>query len=418
MKLKSYFPNKGYDVLFLCVYLILFIYAVFRVINVDLVNGWTDMCVQDHLFNFGGGFIRRGLGGEIIFFVQDYLHIPPLIFINLLSGLSYIALSYILIRLFLKRGYALNVLILSFALGGVLVYNFSLFRRDFLEVLLFGLIVILYKRMALKPWIAVGNLTMIFGILLHEATFFFSIPLLILITNLKLNSIIKSTAWWMPSIIAFLICCVFKGSPESLPALLDRAAAHAPEAFEDGNTPYLLGFIGNKASEAFRIHIMMNFVFPVRIFSLPIPSLVFAVFYYLYIPYLTIAMIMGFTKRKTGQGAMSNLLKVIVIQFVCLLPMWIVLSCDYGRVSFYWITSSLLVWLSLKDNEIPDMFTAKYNHLINNLFSKTFTRWLPSKPILTVLALCIGVVFCGQSLVGMFTSSLIHKLYIVVTQII
>ncbi len=196
-----------------------------------------------------------------------------------------------------------------------------------------------------------------------------------------------------------------------MPAILKRAAIYAPEAFENGHIPYLLQFIGRSTEDVIKLHIRYNFIGLTNIWFLTIPCGIFTLFYYIFIPYITITMLMVFTPKKIGLEKISGLLRIIVFQFICLLPMWTVLSCDIVRVSVYWIMSSLQIWLILNEMEINNMFFNRYNILIKKTAQKVFFSWVPNKFILTVLALCIGITLFNPSIRGVIGSSIIYNIY-------
>lgn len=410
MKLKSLFPNKGYDILFLCIFLFLGLYSLRGAYN-NISDGWYNISIQDFLYNFGGGFIRRGLGGEIIFFFQDYLHIPALILISTVCVISYLSLFWITTKLLLRKGYSWNLLILSPLLGGILIYQFSSFRRDYLELLLFAITLILYKRLDFKKWIVAGNIIMTFAILLHESTLFFTVPAIILITNSKIHSLLKSIAYWSPALIAFISCCVFKGSPEMMSALLSRASIHAPQAFEAQKIPQLLNFIGQDTIEVFKMHLRVNFDGYVPFFSTEVPRFIFTLLYYIYIPYLSISMLISFTPGGISKNRIADFIRLLIFQFICLLPMWTILSCDFVRVSLYWMMSTLLIWLILSEHESEILFPHYYIRFIKNMTNKIHDAWIPNRFILTILSLCTGVVFIGPSFYGLFSSSIVSQLF-------
>ncbi|MDE5642093.1 MAG: hypothetical protein K2I56_01230 [Muribaculaceae bacterium] len=376
-----------------------------------MAEGWHNISIPDFLFNYGGGFLRRGLGGEIIFFFQENFHIPAVVFINTCCILSYICLAWIVIKLFLKRGYALNVLILGCTLGGILINHLITFRRDYLELLLLAVTLIMYRRTDLKKWIIGGNLIMAFALLLHESTFFFSVPALIIITRIRVESLFKSIVYWLPCILVFILCCIFSGSQDALSATLERAASYAPQAFENGDTPYLLRFIGQNSGEVFKMHFSWNFSEMDIIGSVKVPRAVFTLFYYIFIPYMTVAMLMAFTSKRMSSDKICGLVGIIVFQFTCLLPMFTVLSCDIARLAIYWMMSSLLIWLVLNESEYVNMFCHSYNKIIEKTTIKIFFLWLPGRFVLTLLALCIGITFTRPSLEGLFNSSIIYYFY-------
>lgn len=112
---------------------------------------------SDLFINYQGGFIRRGLLGEI--FYHFYLKgINPVYLAYIISLLSYVVIVVYMIRNFRKHGYALEFLPISFLLGGVGIFGLAFFRRDFIIMCIFLLIVKLWKSLPFRWWVLCGNI--------------------------------------------------------------------------------------------------------------------------------------------------------------------------------------------------------------------------------------------------------------------
>ena len=376
------------------VYLVIFV-VMFAFSMVDLMHEISmakGVTIGDNLFNFGGGFVRRGLGGEISFFLKDHMGIPLAWSVYLTYGSAYFFLAVVTVYYFVKRGYGLNVLIMAFALGGVLIYGFDQLRRDFMELSLLAIVLMAYGRMPGRWWLVAGNVLMMFGILLHEATFFFTVPILILVYNARCGNVLRSVCVWLPSIVVFGVCCVFKGTPETLPLVVERAQAYAPQCFPDGEVPWQLQFMGRDTADVFNLHLMYNFKDVNCLGPIPFPAFLVTLFYVLYAPYMTVAMLIGFTPRRIPWAAVASLVRIMGVQFVCLLPMFTVLSCDIARVLCYWIMSSLLVWLIVGGEAQAAMFRGGYMRFGDVVAHKVFSC-VPGRLPLTLAVMFVGIIF-------------------------
>ena len=63
--------------------------------------GWN---FYDWLYNYEGGFIRRGLTGEILFAITDFTGISPVLAVSLLSLSCFVILVCYVARKFIKLG--------------------------------------------------------------------------------------------------------------------------------------------------------------------------------------------------------------------------------------------------------------------------------------------------------------------------
>lgn len=408
VKSRSLFPNKGYDVFYLLICVVLLIHS-FSVLYHKIVQG-AGTAVVDNLYNFAGGFVRRGLGGEIVFFLQDSLGIPIAVPIYLSSLVAYSFLAWISISYFRKKGYGINVLIMGFALGGVLVHGFDSYRRDFVELAFLAVTLLSFTRLTVAKWLVLGNLITMFGIALHEATFFFTVPVLIMIANLRIRNIWKSLCAWVPSIIVFAVCCICKGSPDMVSPIIGRAMEYAPECFPGGEVPWLLKFIGFDTETVVKMHLNINFFDIGVLKGFPVPAFLITLVYFVYIPYCMVAMLIAFTPGGLRNGERNRLVRIVVFQFICLIPMFTVLSCDLARVSCYWIMSSLLVWLIIDRNDQIGLFRSGYDRLMDMVSTKLFSKWIPGRMSLTILMLVIGVTYVTRNPRSVLKSSIGYDL--------
>lgn len=405
---QRFFSNKWYNILFVCIYSVLGIFALMRLFA-DMLYGWRHVTYYDFLYNYGGGFIRRGLTGEIIFFFQLYLGIPPLVTICVSSLTAYILLSYILLRNFSQKEYSPIVLFMGFVLGSAVIYQFNIMRRDYIELALFTITLLAFNKLPISKWLMLGNLLMTFAIALHEATFLFSIPILIAISNTVYKNIWKSIFYWLSSIAMFSACCYFKGTPEMYNAIIERAASNVPSAFSDNANLYLLSFVNRSAIDTFRFHIETNFLSIQHIGFLSVPAFALTLLYCLFIPYMTIAILMVFTPSKISNISICNFISIILFQFACLWPMWTILSCDLARVAVYWIVSSLLVWLIIPEQLCSKMLLPSLNKM-SLLISRCVSSRLPNKLTLIYIVLFVGIIDVSRNVFDIFHYSPIGHL--------
>lgn len=198
----------------------------------------------DFFYNYAAGFIRRGLLGEIIIRLNYDYGVDATTFIQSFCIINYVLLCLYFIWQFTKNKYNWYLLTTCFMLGAAAVYDLAGLRRDpFLFLLLILLFHSYNKFKSIWVWILIGNIICSLALLCHEAFFFYSIPILCLITRVKLHSWFKSILYWSPSITIFLIACINRGNPEELIAIWQ----YAQPAYMDGHQtqiPYLLTFIG------------------------------------------------------------------------------------------------------------------------------------------------------------------------------
>ena len=103
-------------------------------------NSWT---VGEWLISYAGGFVRRGLPGEIIHYISTLYFISPILLVWLFSVTALVALAILLLDLckdLFQRSFLLSQLIVLAPISD----NY-LIRKDSFLVLLYGLSLIAIK---------------------------------------------------------------------------------------------------------------------------------------------------------------------------------------------------------------------------------------------------------------------------------
>ena len=144
-------------------------------------NSWT---VGEWLISYAGGFVRRGLPGEIIHFISSKYLISPILLVWLSSFIAILGLATILIyfcKEFFTKSFLLSQLIILAPIS-----EDYLVRKDTFIVLLYGLALLAMKRLyqkkisKLSAILSVNFFSMI-AIFSHESYGIWALPSLVLI---------------------------------------------------------------------------------------------------------------------------------------------------------------------------------------------------------------------------------------------
>lgn len=183
------------------------IYAMFLVINIgiSLFNKeyLHSTCFADLFINYQGGFVRRGLLGEFLLYCY-HKNVNPYTVAISLSFISYGVVTIYMLYQFHKRQYNIGLLSITFLLGGFGANGFEYYRRDFIIIVIFWAVMLLWKKIKLWKWLIIGNILFALTILCYEPFIFFGIPFAVLLTHLKSKNWLKSISSWIPSYITFL----------------------------------------------------------------------------------------------------------------------------------------------------------------------------------------------------------------------
>ena len=155
-------------------------------------NSWT---VGEWLISYSGGFIRRGLPGQVIFYISSNLHINPIFLTWLISVCSILFLSFLVI-IFSQGNFDKSFLLSSLILLGPISEDY-LVRKDVFLVLLYGLCLLTLRQLYLKKIstslsILLINLLSIIALLSHEGYGIWALPSLFLLIFFYIKKFLKN----------------------------------------------------------------------------------------------------------------------------------------------------------------------------------------------------------------------------------
>jgi len=368
--------------------MILSFFSRFKIIFVNFFEptniqgyGFTEF-----LINFEGGFVRRGLLGEVLLWITTHTGIHPHIIITAICLLSFgFVLSFFLLA-FKKNGYCWWI-VFSPLLCGFLVY---FIRKDYLLYsVLIGMLwlvrdsdPILWKKLLA---FALG----ILGLMLHEAFVFWGIALFALVLFTDRNQRPLNILLIAGLMVLFMLLCIFKGDQFIAQSIIDSWNSLLPgeplELIHDDS----IGALTWQLKETMFFHIKQNTGGYSHSYLGVIywPMCLMVVYYF-----ITFFFSVFKPKRSTfGVAERTQLSSLFLIVVICLLPMSMVLSCDYGRLFQYAAITSFAAFLILKDDVkqriIPktiQMKVAGFNNLLTRLVH-------PNKGLLVILLFFIGI---------------------------
>jgi hypothetical protein len=311
--------------------------------------------ISELLINYEGGFVRRGAFGQLLFKVCSSIDIPPYPVILTVYALSFAFVLLFFLFILIQKQLSLYLMPMAFFACGFVTDGGSWIRKDCLMIAGFILTLVAFRksnRMTSK--ILWGNAITVLMILNHEAYLFFSVPALVLIFCSKFleennhvlithrfKALAYSIACLTPSLICALFCFTYKG---------DYNLAHAIwrswyPLIGEQPIGYSVDALGWNTGKTISAHFYKNFLEPIS-GSIRIPSIFKWIVIFPIVYYLSVNTLWLFQRTKNHSKEDRTYLSLLVIlQFICLLPMFTVLSCDYLRLMHYWILSSFAVYL-------------------------------------------------------------------------
>ena len=353
--------------------------------------------ISEFLINYQGGFVRRGLTGEILFFFAKHFNINIEWTIKIVCLICFAAVCTFFVRAFLKKGYSLYILPLCFFLGmGVLEVYWI--RKDYLFFYVFISVLWLYNKnnLSIGKRLIFINILSVFGILCHEIFAFFALPILfLLLFNQYKNkgvlwSVILATLSLSPSIFAFFLVIIMHGNIETAQSIWDSWCAilgKTPSEVDHWNVAGISA-IGWTSRWALGYCFRGNFLTVDKdIISSSVWCITFPVVYYIAVNALLVFRKNENTFTNKHKTVLSS---ILLFQLLCLSPVFIFLSCDYMRVFFYWIASSFAIFLLMPMDKIK-LFPAVFVNFVERINKVMINILPPSKTTLVFLIMFIGI---------------------------
>lgn len=354
-----------------------------RIISLDIchydINNWG---YTEFLINYQGGFIRRGLLGELLFQFSRFSGVSPVTVIMVISLTVYaIVLAYYLRKIH-ASGACWWIVLSPLFLGFV----DELVRKDFiLYALLTVMIMLVRKPQVSVRRIAAATVIAVISLMLHEAFMFWGIPLFILLVTVG-NRNKESRKWGVVSAIVifvvFMLLCYCNGTRTASNHIIgswNTLLSGAPLDYDGYNSIMSLRW---GVADTVRMHWEYNF-----------PTLGACILRALFLlaSYYLVTRLPGiFMSAKDREEATSTLSILYIASIVFLLPMFLFLSCDYARIYQYASVAVFSVWLNVSSSRVQSIFPASVVRLNSILVRKTDTMLPPRRWLLILLLLLLA----------------------------
>jgi len=334
------------------------------------------------------------------------------------------ALIYIVFNLVKRRGISCFLLPVCFFFGSYLQYwSPVFFRKDAMLLVLAAGCFSCYRNYLRK-----GNIRYLLGlyfvgcfaILTHEASFLFIFPFIAFhflckktITGTVLISVFQTIIIGLPVLVCMTSVCYWHGNHEIAEAIWESWQPMLSEYPRYNDTNAIgegLVWLTRSSVEVISKH--TNEIWLSCPFHIPATLIMFIIIFLTYYLIVGINRIdAGFYKLKPINQ--SHISDILIIQFVSLIPLFIGLSSDLGRVIIYWALSALLIYGIFDEGELsclPDRlhrFSLKATNYIGR-------AWLlRSNQFYFCVTLCLGISWVGVSFAQIVQSSVIGQLPLV-----
>ena len=122
----------------LSIFFILFVLALTLRLIFQLKVGYpqVEYFLEEWMINYQGGFVRRGISGEVIYQLYNLFGISPRLAVILISLSAYLFLCLFFIKSFVKKGLPIFILPFVFFLGNPVLNDFWI-KKDCLLLICF-----------------------------------------------------------------------------------------------------------------------------------------------------------------------------------------------------------------------------------------------------------------------------------------
>lgn len=343
----------------------------------------NDSGYSELMLNFQGGFVRRGLLGDILYFISSSTGVSPIL---LIQTICLMALTFVVIY-FVRRFYKLNLNWWILASPIFLGFISFFIRKDFI---LYSLLIIAYMLIRdsqpSKVRIVVAILLLALGLFLHEAFIFWGVPVVMLSLIAERKSRKAGIVGLIILIAIFGLLSIFKGS-EQVALEIVNSLHNLPDCetvkYDYWNS---IGALTWKLKDTIELHSYLNFVnyYPVWL-VIPIRLFVMLLIYYFLSNFI---FSFKHDNHNTPESEKTSFSTLILFSFVCLIPMFTVLSCDWGRLYQYVALSTFGAYVTFSRVKLVGLFPKKVLAGVAK-FNSSLERIVKPSPWLMVVLLFV-----------------------------
>lgn len=348
---------------------------------------YYSFSISDWLINYEGGFVRRGIIGELIYLCYDIHPFSVKTCIFTTNIISFLIFLYLFWKICNRYGFTIIPLLAIFCETQLMSF---VYRRDFILLLLAYITFLCFCKYFRKRniiYVLLSNIIMCTSILIHEAFFFFVIPVLLL-TSLFINDdkkgrkIITCIMFFLLPVLTMTIVSLYKGTSE-ISSVIWQSWHNVFLTYPDDSATKIgqgVMWLSRELPDAAYFHLATNFrvhygllatVYCLAGFFI---LMSFTYFMVLYNPRFR-------NNRYDYEVKHFALARILTIQFAAMLPMFTVLSCDYARTFLYCVASSIFYYDCLKKHHL-----SLNTHLIYETYHiKKYIPLIISRPCKRIL---------------------------------
>lgn len=382
--------------------IVLFLAAVLEQLCQSIYWGHNNWCMNECLINYAGGFVRRGIFGQLAMSLSGIMGIQA----NIIVILICMVMLVFLLGFFCwksKDRFPLIIIFSPIVLGGPVFQDYLMRKDTVCIVLLIACLLIEKTKFSLFIRSTLINIIGISAILSHEGFIFYGFAgILVMRYFSEQESILKSAGRFSPMILAFVLSSLFHGDEttaiainNSLIKLWHQIDPTDTDIYNPSCAVYSLKYtLGNCPWMGYSVLSETNY----HVYTpLAWIGTVLVCFVYL-LSFLNVGGTNTLVSKTSAEVERTRLFVILSFQLIAIFPLFII-GWDYGRWIFLWTSSSLAIYFIGLNWSNPLLERAT---LIATKYSKTIK--LPCTPQEWHL-LVFGIPLCSWSVFSYLEST-------------
>lgn len=365
---KAYYVNNILTIYFIAIICFVAIYSFVYIPDYETYE------ISDWMINYEGGFVRRGLIGQCLLWANHIHSFDIRYAIVLIEALFYVLFLYLIFKIFNKYKWSLLGAMFPIVCSTT---SLTVYRRDFMMLCLCYLSYKLFFRYLKDNGInslIISIMIMSVSITIYEPIFFVMVPVLVLQYWNKKKNIINSLFIFLIPILCMVLSCIFRGTDNQVNDIWQSWLPYLSQYvdIQNENIGFAIQFLGLTNQEVFSLHYECTFRDNMPLWTIITLIIVFSLAYFLctYVP-----SVYREGKRLCENIDKYEISKILLFQLFIQLPIFTLLSCDYGRTIPMSLYTSLFIFHMSKMNGykvyVTNIIGNTSDKIINSLNSYT-----------------------------------------------
>lgn len=365
---KAYYVNNILTIYFIAIICFVAIYSFVYIPDYETYE------ISDWMINYEGGFVRRGLIGQCLLWANHIHSFDIRYTIVFIEAFFYVLFLYLIFKIFNKYKWSLLGAMFPIVCSTT---SLTVYRRDFMMLCLCYLSYKLFFRYLKDNGInslIISIMIMSVSITIYEPIFFVMVPVLVLQYWNKKKNIINTLFIFLIPILCMVLSCIFRGTDNQVNDIWQSWLPYLSQYvdIQNENIGFAIQFLGLTNQEVFSLHYECTFRDNMPLWTIISLIIVFSLAYFLctYVP-----SVYREGKRLCENIDKYEISKILLFQLFIQLPIFTLLSCDYGRtipMSLY--TSFFIFHMSKKNGYkvyVTNIIGNTSDKIINSLNSYT-----------------------------------------------